>query len=106
MLAISRSLVCFTTAMARVPDAETQRTVVYLSGRGQMFLLPGADNHSYATALARQCKCVRFSLPLRTPTSDPTPIMPVKGTYLDEIDSLDQDPGIATLGPGMRFPGN
>jgi len=31
---------------------------------GQTFPLPGTDNHSYATALARQWKCGRFSLPL------------------------------------------
>ena len=49
----------------RRTDAAKQRTVAYLSGRGewaQMFLLPGADNPSYATALARQCKCGCFSL--------------------------------------------
>ena len=28
-----------------------------------MFLPPGADNPSYTTASARQCKCGRFSLP-------------------------------------------
>ena len=27
-------------------------------------------------------------------------------TYSSEIESLDRDPGIATLVPGMRFPGN
>jgi len=31
---------------------------------GQTFPLPGTDNHSYATALARQWKCGRFSMPL------------------------------------------
>jgi len=54
--------------MARIPDGRTpQNTVVYVSGRGQrgqMFLPPGADNPSYTTALARQCKCSCFSLPL------------------------------------------
>ena len=57
--------------MARIPDtqmdAAKQRTVAYLSGRGQqgqMFLPPGADNPTYATASARQCKCGRFSLHL------------------------------------------
>ena len=29
-----------------------------------------------------------------------------KSTYLGKIESLDRDPGIATLVPGMRFPGN
>jgi len=43
---------------------------------------------------------------LRAPVGDPTPITPVKGTYSGEIESLDRDPGIATLDPGMRFPGN
>ena len=43
VLAISQSLVCFTMAMDRIPDAQMpqKRTVVYLSGRGQhgqMFL--------------------------------------------------------------------
>ena len=36
----------------------------------------------------------------------PTPITPVKGTYSGEIESLDRDPGIASLELGMRFPGN
>jgi len=36
----------------RRTDAVKQRTVEYLSGKGQTFLLPGADNHSYATASA------------------------------------------------------
>jgi len=49
---------------SRCTDAAKQRAVAYLSGRGQMFLQPGADNPSYATALAQQCKCGRFSLPL------------------------------------------
>jgi len=50
-------------AVARIPDQTAtakQRAVVYLSGngqRGQMFLLPGADNYSHATASARQYKC-------------------------------------------------
>jgi len=44
--------------------------------------------------------------PLRTPASDPTPITPVKGTYSAEVESLDRDPGIMTLDPGMRFPEN
>ena len=51
----------------RRTDATKQRTVAYLSGRGQwqqMLLPPGADNCSYATASARQCKCSPFSLPL------------------------------------------
>ena len=45
----------------------TRRTdALPLSGRGmgQMFLMPGADDPSYATASAWQCKCGRFSLPL------------------------------------------
>jgi len=29
-----------------------------------------------------------------------------KSTYSGEIESLNRDPGIATLDPGMRFPGN
>jgi len=29
----------------------------------------------------------------------------VKGTSLGEIESLDRDLGIASLDPGMRFPG-
>ena len=45
-------------------NAKKQRTVAYLSGRGQMFLSPGAYNPSYATASARQCKCGCFSLPV------------------------------------------
>jgi len=47
-----------------------------------------------------------YSPPFLHPTGDPTPIMSVKGTYSGKIESLDRDPGIATLGPGMRFPGN
>ena len=43
---------------------------------------------------------------LRIHTGDPTPITPVKSMYSDEINSLNRDPGIATLDPGMRFPGN
>jgi len=31
-------------------NASKQRTVAYLNGRGQMFLMPGADNPSYSTA--------------------------------------------------------
>ena len=42
-------------------------------------------------------------LPLRAPAGDPTPIT---HSYSSEIESLDRDPGIATLVPGMRFPGN
>ena len=66
-LAINRSYVCFTVFVAFIPDARTPRSKAYLSGRGQrgqMFLPPGADNHSYDTASARQCKCGCFSLPL------------------------------------------
>ena len=51
----------------RRKDAAKQRTVAYLSGRGQLgrcFFPPGADNPSYATASARQCTCGCFSLPL------------------------------------------
>ena len=43
---------------------------------------------------------------LRTHTGDPTPIMPVKGRYYGEIESLDRDPGTVTLDPGMQFPGD
>jgi len=46
----------------RRTDAMKQRTVAYLSERGQMFLQPGTDNPSYATASARQCKCAPFSV--------------------------------------------
>jgi len=43
----------------------------------------------------------------RALTGDPTLInMYGKGTYSGEIESLDRDPGFATLDPGMRFPGN
>ena len=52
---------------ARCTDSAKQRTVAYLSGRGQwgqMFLLQRTDNPSYSTASAWQCKCGRFSLPL------------------------------------------
>ena len=48
----------------RCTDAAKQRTVAYLSGRGQqqqMFLPPGNDNPSYTTASAQQCKCGHFS---------------------------------------------
>jgi len=38
--------------------------------------------------------------PLCSLAADPTPIT------LGEIESLDRDLGIATLDPGMRFPGN
>jgi len=34
------------------------------------------------------------------PASDPTLIMPVIDTYSGKIESLDRDPGIATLDPG------
>jgi len=44
--------------------------------------------------------------PLRSPAGDPTPITLVKGMYSGKIKSLDRDPGIATLDPGMPFPGN
>jgi len=44
----------------RRTDAMKQRTVAYLSERGQMFLQLGTDNPSYATASARQCKCAPF----------------------------------------------
>jgi len=43
---------------------------------------------------------------LRAPAGDPTPITPVKCMFSGEIESLDEDPGIATLDLGMRFPGN
>ena len=58
---------CSCGPLTRCRDAAKQWTVVYLSGkgqRGQMFLPPGADNPSYATASARQCKFGRFSWPL------------------------------------------
>jgi len=46
----------------------------------------------------------------RALTGDPTPINMInmygKGTYSGEIESLDRDPGFATLDPGMQFPGN
>jgi len=201
--AINRSLVCFTTAVALILDAAKQRTVAYLSGRGQrrqMFLLPDGvpvvsrtqhleagrrsrpPLHSTsafwqvchsARDAATACSFARPSSPrhrpvvqrhltgpgiihhpgadrpLRFPGSaptlapspavlgvppptmsigsrhrpgtalgtagdrpppsrpsgDPTPITPVKGTYSREIESLDQDPKIATLDPGMRFSG-
>jgi len=45
-------------------------------------------------------------LPLRAPAGDLTPITSVKGTYSGEIKSLDRDPGIVSLNPGMQFPGN
>ena len=45
-------------------------------------------------------------LPLRAPAGDLTPIMLVKGTYSGNIQSLDRDPGIASLDPGIQFPGN
>jgi len=45
--------------------------------------------------------------PLRAPAGDPTPITLVKlQQSTGEIDSLNRDPGIATLVPGMQFPGN
>jgi len=47
-----------------------------------------------------------YPLPLRAPAGDLTPITSVKGTYSGEIKSLDRDPGIASLNPGMQFPGN
>ena len=49
----------------RRTDAAKQRTVAYLSGRGQrgQMFLPWVLITSYTTALARQCKCGRFSLP-------------------------------------------
>jgi len=36
-----------------------------LVSREQMFMPPSADNHSYATESAGQCKNGRFSLPLQ-----------------------------------------
>jgi len=69
-LASNPLLVCFTVAVARIPDEWTPRNKGQwriLSGwgqQGQMVLLPGADNPSYSTASAWQCKCGRFSLPL------------------------------------------
>ena len=44
--------------------------------------------------------------PLCTPAGDLTPVTPVKGTHSGEIKSLDQDLGIVSFDPGMRFPGN
>ena len=45
--------------------------------------------------------------PVHAPTGDRTPVTPIKGMlYSGEIGSLIRDPEIATLGPGMRFPGN
>jgi len=55
------------TSLYAWTDAAKQRTMVYLSGRGQrgqMFLPPGTDNPSYATVSSLQCKCGHFSLPL------------------------------------------
>ena len=40
------------------------------------------------------------------PFAPPPAIHAGKSTYSGEIESLDRDPGIATLVPGMRFPGN
>jgi len=51
----------------RCTDTAKQKTVAYLSGRGwrgQKFLPPGADNPSYTTASAQECKCGHYSLPL------------------------------------------
>jgi len=42
------------------------------------------------------------AVPLRAPNSDHAG----ESTYSGEIESLDRDPGIATLVLGMRFPGN
>jgi len=44
--------------------------------------------------------------PPRAPAGDPTAIMPVKGTYSGDIESLNRDPGLVTLDPGMHFSGN
>ena len=46
----------------------------------------------------------RSPLPLRAPAGDPTLITPVKGTYSGKIASLDRDPGIANLDPGINIP--
>ena len=43
--------------------------------------------------------------PFRAPAGDPTPITPVK-LRTQAKSSLNQDPRIATLDPGLRFPGN
>jgi len=53
-------------ASPRRTDAAKQRTVAYLSGRGQrgQMFRPWVLITSYTTASARQCKCGRFSLPL------------------------------------------
>jgi len=69
-LAISRSIACLLHCghgpHTRHMDTAKQRIAAYLSGNGQMFLPMGADNPSYVTASAWQCKCGRFSLPLYT----------------------------------------
>jgi len=63
----------------------------------------GGDEHIIRDRLA---SWPAIAPPLRASTGDPTPITPVKGMYSGEVDSLDQDLGIATLDPGMQFPGN
>jgi len=71
--------------------------------------LPAVDRSFARGDGARHLRLVGnrpFLLPLHTPAGDPTPIAPVIGTYSGEIESLDRYPGIATLDPGMRFPGN
>ena len=63
---------CFTAAVACIPDARTpsqrkkgQWHIKAVGAEGTDVMPPWADNHSYATESARQCKNGRFSLPLQ-----------------------------------------
>ena len=69
---------CFTAAVAHIPDAgnipdawmpsqrnKGQWRIKAVGAEGTDVMPPWADNHSYATESARQCKNGRFSLPLQ-----------------------------------------
>ena len=67
VLAISQSLVCLTAAVPAYQMHRCRETKVSgVSNRYEAdvsgYLLPLADNYSYVTASARQCKFIRFSL--------------------------------------------
>ena len=88
--------------------------------RGQMFLPPGADNPSYATASARQCKCGHFSLLYREqeravrcrpivrthPTAGlGSPVLGVWGPVGDRVPPVALHVCVLTRAPGRLRPG-
>ena len=89
----------FTAALEQTSNVPTARNV------GQLF---GHVRRQWGTVIVRERRrvpsgdCPPPSHPRRRSNSDHAG----KSTYSGEIKSLDQDPGLATLVPGMRFPGN